>query len=242
MDKRQRVQTNSIRAAIIVLERHLPKVADLDEVRRLGKDVTGGLARVTAAELEQVKAQHARTGKSGEMEQTKRALRTQHLIRIARRARLLFKHDSRILRALTVPEKHSSSAEHVKAAVAMYRALRPHVAFCHAEGMRRGFLTDLRAAGERLRLMANESTAARLALSRSTRNLKVALTETRDELRVIDGELRAVVQSHAFDGSEHARALQHALMHWSDATKLKKPGGRPRKRKNRRDDSAPPTS
>jgi hypothetical protein len=242
VNKRQYLQEASITEGLIVLRHHLPDIADLAEVRRLGGELAKDHARVKTAMDEQRSAQVARTGTTGTIDRTIRALRTQHLIRVRRRVAPLFKQEPKILNALKVPDAHAGAAAHVKAAASVYRALRPHVAFCHAEGIRRGFLTDLRAAGERLRVIAKGSDASRLALSRSTWNLKKALQDARARMGMIDSEFRAVVQGHMFDASKHAHALETALSQWSDATKLKSRGGRPRKRKNRGGGNPPPAS
>ena len=190
MDKRQSMQAASLRRGSLVLRR-LPDDPACAEVRRLADELEGAVERLTDLQADQSGARHGRTATSERIDGAIRALRRRHLIPVSRRARRVFKHEAQVLKAVRVPPGRASASKHAKAALAMTKALRPHVAFCHAEGFRRGFLTDLQEAGKQLGKMAKQSDAASAEYSRATRQLGRDLRDAREKASILDAELRA---------------------------------------------------
>ena len=161
-----------------------------------------------------------------------RALRKAHLIPVARKARRLFKHEPKIIAALRLPHAKKPAADHAAAALTIAKVLRPHVALCHEYGMRRGFLPELRKAGEALRLRSKASTSARETYSRTTRRLRVGIVDARDLVKDIQAELEGLILSGAVPHDD-LHDLRTTTEIYKRAIRLRSPAGRPRKRNQR---------
>jgi hypothetical protein len=232
VDKRQSMQVASLTRGALMLQ-GLPDVPACAEVLRLCDEFQALVARLTDVHLEQVDARSGRGLTSRSIDGAVRTLRRRHLIPVSRRAKRLFKHDAGVLKALRVPARRATPLKHANAALAMAKALRPHVAFCHAERFRRGFLTELREAGKQLGKMAKQSDAARAAYSRATTRLRVDVRDAREQASIIDAELRALLLPGSGLTNRQRDEVGTRVYVWARAIKLRKNVGRPPKRNRR---------
>lgn len=238
MNKRQELQIDSIHRGVLVLK-DLPDVPEWSDVRRLRDELSARLATLKTISVAQLSAKRGRGGASKEIDLARRAIRVKHLIPVARRGKRLFKHESKMVWALSVPPARATALAHAEAALAMAKALRPHLKFCHAEGFRRGFLTELRTAGEQLRATAKQGGSARSTLVQSTWQLRVNVREARQLASILDAELCALTLRAPPHFESHGTA-DRIVNAWSRAIRLGKPLGRPRRRRAAREESPAP--
>jgi hypothetical protein len=224
------MQSQSLRRGLTTL-RSIPDTPPYAHIRKLRAQlatVVDGMPAM-AGDASSARSGRGYTGKT--ISHATRALR-KALIPVVRKARRLFKHEPKILVVLRLPHAKKPAAEHAAAALAIAKALRPHAALCHEYGIRRGFLPELRKAGEALRVRSKASTTARETSSRMTRRLQVGIVDARDLVKDIQAELDGLILSGAVPFDE-LRDLRMTTEIYRQAIRLRSPAGRPRKRNQR---------
>jgi hypothetical protein len=225
------MQSQSLQRGVAILA-SIPDTPPYAHIRKLRAQLEAVVHGMPAMADDEWSARRGRgyTGKT--INHDIRALRKTHLIPVARKARRLFKHEPKILAALVLPHAKKPAAEHAAAALTIAKALRPHVALCHEFGIRRGFLPELRKAGEALRIRSKASTSARETSSRMTRRLQVGIVDARDLVKDIQAELDGLILSGAVPFNELYN-LRLTTEVYKRAIRLRSPVGRPRKRNQR---------
>jgi hypothetical protein len=232
MNARQELQFRSISECVDLLKPLPPDDPELAEVRRARDRLSRQLQEIVDVAAKQAAAFKGRTAGAARVGLARRQLRTLHLIPTSRRAKPLFRNEAALLRALRVPPARATPQQHVDAALAMAKALRPHMKFCHKEGFSPGFLPRLKAAAEALRKADRGSDEARRELSVTTLALRRALSRGREELRLLDSLVDGYILSKG--GMYSGSAIHFHIETWKQKTKLGKRLGRPPKRKHRR--------
>lgn len=151
-------------------------------------------------------------------------LRRGHMIPVARRGRILFRGEPRLIGATKVPHKKATPDDVVKAAESMIKAVRPHKNAFIAAGRPRTFLTDLAAATKRLREALKTGKKRRAASPDAFFRLRTEIARGRREIKSADGEMIAWLES--LPGNE--RTVLAAR--WRTAHRIGARLGRPKRR------------
>jgi hypothetical protein len=242
LNKRQKEQIDSSSEGLLVLRKVETEKRFAELKRGCGRAETKLKqveALVRAQGLPHLRLRRKRTdAETISNDRARRAIRTEHLIPIAVRARPLFKHQPDVMGALVLPHARANIRTHAEAALAMAEALSPFKAFCIKEKFPPRFLEGLRSAGNRLLETATRSTSSRAKRQYSTEQLPVAIRELRRLTDIVDTEVKRLILREGRDNLPPAIAYT-----WGIAYKVGKPKGRPRKRSpkkdNKRDDTPP---
>ena len=219
MEKRQsRLQSRALEVRGFLQRLPNPSPALREALRRFEALV----ARMGREVINQGVAQMMLPVDGREIRALRRSLRDDHLFPVSRLARKLLKHAPNVEAALNVPHARANSEELAGAAVAVARALKPHIRLLITDGhLPKTFLADLQAAGKKLRDRSRQTDSAMRRRTLATEALSRAFSEISEEVAILDGLLRSSL-----------RRDSTLAMLWAGAKRIPRQRGRPRKTKS----------
>lgn len=186
----------------------------------LVRDLEETVSRLSAFAVAQGGARLTRGMAVKQVARLRRALRHEHMIPIARRAKTLLKDLSGVAAAMRVPHARASTEILLAAANAMVKVVQSYVAEFRKAKFDKGFLSRMRADARALREGAAAIAFQSKRRADATAAIPRELRHARETEEAIDGLLLA-----RFDADSSSAA------EWRSARRIGAPRGRPRRKR-----------
>ena len=151
------------------------------------------VARLEKTNLDQLSAKGRVKDGAQRRDRLRKTLRTEQMIPVVRRCKLLFRDEPAVRKTLRVPHATVTFETLAKSAAEMATALEPYRSLLVEEGFDADFVERLASNAAALKTLCDAIPPTRDHLSNVTREINRQCAEIRDLVRAIDGHVRVIL-------------------------------------------------